>query len=195
MTHARQGASSALNATPRSPLRIVDLVLVEGGADVLPVADNRQHRSHSHPPAPPQQPIMSVPGLAFAGASSFPTREAVTGLAERSAPDTPPACPREGDRQGLHCLDAGPEALHQSPWGAASRTYHHRGSDPSGRRLTHAQASHVRLAGGGDTLVRWKTALCSASITRRIVSAAATPIAGAVARSLVEQSSGGCRTG
>jgi len=68
----------------------VDLVLDEGGTDVLLVADNRQHRSHSHPPAPPQQPIMSVPGLAFAGAWSFPTTEAaVTGLAQRSAPDTP----------------------------------------------------------------------------------------------------------
>jgi hypothetical protein len=45
------------------------------------------------------------------------------------------------------------------------------------------------------TLVRWHAAFCSASITRRIVTAAATPIVGAVARRLVEQSSGGCRAG
>ena len=44
----------------------------------------------------------------------------------------------------------------------------------------------MRLAGAGATLVRWHTALDSAYITRGIVTAAATPIAGAVARPLVE---------
>ena len=44
----------------------------------------------------------------------------------------------------------------------------------------------MRLPGAGATLVRWHTALYSAYITRGIVTAAATPIAGAVARPLVE---------
>src|SRR6478672_8223803 len=105
---------------------------------------------------------------------------------------TPPACPREGDREGLHCLHTGSEALHRSFWGAASL-------GPSPPRLRPQWPPHTcagkppRLAGGGDTLVRWRTALCSASITRRIVTAAATLVAGAVARPCVEQSNGGCR--